>query len=476
MKKRKTKKRKNKTLFYKIISFILVVLTVFVFGLIIYFNIIPIKYLIPIVVVFSLVVYLITTLLNKKTKSFIKGFVAFIAVIILFIESLGVFYAFGTLDFLNKIVDEGYRIETYNIYVLKESKYEKLKDINNQKIAFYKQETDIYEEAISKLQKKIDYESIISEGIPNGVNKVLEKETEGLFISESLMDIYKEDHLGEYEQLRILYSIEVLTKSEKKLSKVDITKEPFVIYLSGVDAGGNIQKSARSDVNILAVVNPKSGKILLVNTPRDYYVTLATKNAKDKLTHAGIYGIEESALTLGNLYNIDINYYARVNFTSFVDIINSLNGITVDSKYAFSTDGYTFKKGENKLTGASALAFSRERNKVPGGDRGRGENQQAVLIGLINKLSDPKILIQYSSLLNSFEKGIITNLEKKDITKFINMMINKNIKWGTESISVSGSDSHNTTYSTGSYTAYVMEPYSDDISEAKIRINETMAN
>ena len=191
--------------------------------------------------------------------------------------------------FLNKIVDEGYRIETYNIYVLKESKYEKLKDINNQKIAFYKQETDIYKEAISKLQKKIDYESIISEGIPNGVNKVLEKETEGLFISESLMDIYKEDHLGEYEQLRILYSIEVLTKSEKKLSKVDITKEPFVIYLSGVDAGGNIQKSARSDVNILAVVNPKSGKILLVNTPRDYYVMLATKNAKDKLTHAGIY-------------------------------------------------------------------------------------------------------------------------------------------------------------------------------------------
>ena len=230
MKERKTKKRKNKTLFYKIISFTLVVLTVFVFGLIIYFNIVPIKYLIPIVIIFSLVIFLITTLLNKKTKSFIKGSVAFIVVIILFIESLGVFYAFGTLDFLNKIVDVGYRIETYNIYVLKESKYEKIKDINNQKIAFYKQETDIYEEAISKLQKKIDYESIIGEGIPNGINKVLEKETEGLFISESLMDIYKEDHLGEYEQLRILYSIEVLTKSEKKLSKVDITKEPFVIY------------------------------------------------------------------------------------------------------------------------------------------------------------------------------------------------------------------------------------------------------
>ena len=473
---KKRKRRKNKTLFYKLLSFILVVLTVFVFGLVIYFNIIPIKYLIPILIVFSFLMLLIAILLNGKAKRFVKVFVSFIAIIILFIESLTIFYAFGTLNFLNKIVDVGFRIETYNVYVLKDSSYEKIKDLNNQKIAFYKQDTDIYEEAVAKLQKRIDYEGIISEGIINGVTKVLEQETEGLFISETLIEIYKEEHPDEYKELRILYSVEVFTKTEEKLTKVDITKKSFVVYLSGVDAGGSIQKSARSDVNILAVVNPKKGKILLVNTPRDYYVTLATKNAKDKLTHAGIYGIEESALTLGKLYGIDVNYYARVNFTSFVDIINSLNGITVNSNYSFSSDGYTFRKGENKLTGASALVFSRERKRLPGGDRSRGENQQAVLTGLINKFSDSKTLIQYSSILNSFEKGIITNLEKKDITKFINMMINKNLKWETENINVSGSDSMNTTYSTGSYRVYVMEPNEEDISDAKIKINEIMAN
>ena len=78
-----------------------------------------------------------------------------------------------------------------------------------------------------------------------------------------------------------------------------ITKEPFVIYLSGVDTRGELTEKARSDVNILAVVNPQTKQVALINTPRDYYVDLAGTNSKDKLTHAGLYGVETSMATLG---------------------------------------------------------------------------------------------------------------------------------------------------------------------------------
>jgi len=470
------KSKKNSMLFYKILSFILIVISVFTISIILYFEVLPINYLIPIIIVLSIIIFTISYKLNKRTTLFTKLVMSLFSFILIIIESLGIFYAIGTIDFLNKIFDTGYRAEVYNLYVLKDNNYNNIKDLKNKNISFYKQDNESYNDAISKLKGKVTYKEVLIDSISQGVDNLINKETDALFISETLMDIYQEDHHDQYNNLKIIDSITVLSKSEKTFKSVNVTKKSFVVYLSGSDLTGKIEKVSRSDVNIIAVVNPDLGKVLLINTPRDYYVTLATKNAKDKLTHAGIYGIEESALTLGKLYQIDINYYARVNFTSFVKIIDNLNGITVNSKYAFSYDGYSFKKGINELTGVKALAFSRGRSMLPQGDLSRGENQQAVITGIINKLSDKKILIKYNTLLNSLKSGVMTNIDKNMITKIVNMQLKENIKWEVDAFNVTGTNSSNTTYSTGNSKVYVMEPDADKLSEAKIKINDLMQN
>ncbi len=466
----KKKNKKNATTFYKILSFILIIVSVLLASVILYFEILPMKYLIPLLVISTIIIFGISYKLNTKTCLFTKLLFSLLSIILIVVESLSIFYAFGTMDFLNNIFDTGYRIETYNVYVLKDSSYTKLKELNNKNIVIYQSGSDNLKKAINKLSDKISFNKQEVDSITEGVNSLINKQSDALYLSESLVGIYKEEHEEEYNKLRILDSIEILTKQTGKFKEVDVRKKPFALYLSGSDLEGSINKVSRSDVNLLAVVNPKTAKVLLINTPRDYYVTLATKNAKDKLTHAGIYGIEESALTLGKLYDIDINYYARVNFTSFVKIIEALGSIEVNSKYAFSYDGYTFKKGTNKLTGKAALAFSRGRSMLPEGDISRGYNQQAVIEGIINKISNPNILTKYNILLNSLESGVMTNIDKNVITKLVNLQIDENIKWQIETYNVKGKHSTNTTYSTGSAKTYVMEPDIETVNEAKQKI------
>ena len=471
-KQEKNVKKKTSNLFYKILSFILVIISVSSASVILYFEVLPQKYLIILFIILILIILGICYKLNTKTLLFTKIIMTIFSLIIICIESLGIIYSIGTIDFFNNIFDTGYRIETYNIYVLNDSTYTSLKELNNQNIIIYETESNTLKKAINKLKDKINFEKISVDSITSGVNSILEKESEAFLISESLISIYKDSHEEDYAKLKVLDTIDILTKSSGSFKIVDVRKKPFVVYLSGSDLTGSINKVSRSDVNLLAIVNPKKGKILLINTPRDYYVTLPTKKALDKLTHAGIYGIEESALTLGNLYDIDVNYYARVNFTSFVKIIDALNGIEVNSKYAFSYDGYTFKKGINKLDGKAALAFSRARKMLPDGDRSRGENQQAVIEGILKKVTNPSILTKYNTLLKSIESGVMTNVDQTVISKLVNLQIEENIKWKLESISVKGKDMMKPTYSTGTASVSVTIPNEEDINMALEKIKE----
>lgn len=471
------KKEKNKTktnLFYKILSFILILISVLATSVILYFEALPIKYLIIIFIVLTLIVLGISYKLNTKTNLFIKLLMSLLSIILILVESLGIFYALGTIDFLNNIFDTGYRVEHYNVYVLKDSPYKKLSDLENKNITVYESVSNSYDKAIKKLNNIINYEKTVVDSISKGVNNLLAEETDAFYISETLIQIYKEENEEDFSKLRVLYTVEILNKVKKNFKQVDVSKKPFAVYLSGSDLGGSINKVSRSDVNLLAVVNPMKGKILLINTPRDYYVNLASKDALDKLTHAGIYGIEESVLTIGALYNLDINYYARVNFTSFVKIIDALDGIEVDSKFNFSYDGYSFKKGINKLTGKSALAFSRGRSMLPEGDISRGQNQQAVIIGIIDKLSSKALLSQYNTLLKGLESGIMTNIDKKVITKLVNHQLDKNISWEITNYNAKGENASKPTYSGGSTRLSVIEPDIDSVNEIKAKIYELM--
>ena len=218
-----------------------------------------------------------------------------------------------------------------------------------------------------------------------------------------------------------IYTISITKESSRKTKHVDVTEEPFNILVSGLDTTGDIGTPSRSDVNMIVTVNPATHQILLTSIPRDYYVTLSSKNAKDKLTHSGLYGVEETVSTVEDFMGIDINYYVKVNYSTITKLVDAIGGIDIDSPYGFTTHGmsahYTFKKGQNHLNGSMALAYSRERKSWPDGDLRRNENQQIIIEAIIKKVSNSTtILTDYTSILNSIEENLSTDMSQKAVS------------------------------------------------------------
>ncbi|MCD8088357.1 MAG: LCP family protein [Oscillospiraceae bacterium] len=256
-----------------------------------------------------------------------------------------------------------------------------------------------------------------------------------------------------------------------------ISEDPFIVYISGNDTSGTLASTGRSDVNILAVVNPSTHRILLVNTPRDYYVTLAfTGGSKDKLTHAGIYGVDVSMQALEDLYDISIQYYVRMNFTGFEEIIDALGGVSVYSEYAFTSShgGYTFTVGYNDVDGAKALAFVRERYAFTSGDRQRGANQMALIEAVIDKATSSAILTNYMDVMNAASGALATNMTQREISSLVQWQLSNGGSWTVDSTSVTGSDSTGTVYSMGSTNVYRMIPDDDSVAAAVELINEVL--
>ena len=254
-----------------------------------------------------------------------------------------------------------------------------------------------------------------------------------------------------------------------------ITKEPFVVYLSGVDNRGGLTEKARSDVNILAVVNPATKQVALINTPRDYYVDLAGTNSKDKLTHAGLYGVETSMATLGNLYGINVDHYLRINFAGFIRIIDAVGGVDVYSDQAFTSvgspgyyDPTTFAEGWNHLDGKSALAFARERHAFASGDIQRGINQMKVINAMVEKLKSPATLMGFSKLMDAVSDCFVTSLSQEQISALVRMQLSDLANWNIQSDTVTGSSGKSSQcYSAKGQNLYVMKPDESSVSQAK---------
>ena len=273
-------------------------------------------------------------------------------------------------------------------------------------------------------------------------------------------------------------------------AQVDVTKDPFVVYCSGIDArSSDINIQSLSDVNILAVIHPRTHQILLINTPRDYYVPLARNGQRDKLTHAGMYGIDESAAVLGNLYGVKADYYARVNFAGLKKIVDALGGVDVNSDYEFTTvgmevpnengdgihmAGYTFTKGINHLNGEQALCFARERHAFDDGDNQRGKNQMAVIRAIVDKASSPAILKGYQKVLDAVSTSFITSLTYEDISSLVQMQLRDNVHWNITSYSVSGEGGMEPCYSAGGEELWVMWPDATQINTAKGLIQQVL--
>lgn len=265
-------------------------------------------------------------------------------------------------------------------------------------------------------------------------------------------------------------------------AKVNVSEEPFSVYISGIDVYGDITQQSRSDVNIIATVNPKTKQILLVTTPRDYYVEIpgVSEGYPDKLTHAGNYGIATSMATLEELYDVNIPFYVRVNFTSVIEMVDTLGGIDVDSELAFTTGEESgvvmdVKEGLNHFNGKEALAFCRERHALADGDNQRGKNQQAVIEAMLKKAMSPSILIKGPRLIDQVSGNTETNMSTSQLQELVRVQLAGLDGWNVVSVAAEGTSANKYCYSYSGGPLSVIIPDEDSVASIQKKINAVEA-
>ncbi len=466
------KKKANIIPFFKFLTIAMALITLLTLFLFKFIDILPMEYFIVLSILLIIFDIIFSCLILVKRRTKVRFIGTILSILYLIFLILIIIYELNTIGFLKKLGFVNYKTENYSILVLKNSQYSELKDLNNESIGSLEFNSEGLKKARNKIEKDINVEFITTEDVTELKEKLLKKETSGMLIENSLLAMIEESDSEFSTKYKVIYEFSLDVETEDIAEEVDITKEPFNIFISGIDTYGSVSSVSRSDVNMVITINPNTSKILITSIPRDYYVNLAGKNAKDKLTHAGIYGVETSVETLENLLDIKINYYIKVNFTSLIEIVDSLGGVNVYSKYNFtSKDGYYFNKGYNNVNGKKALSFVRERSAFNEGDRTRVENQAAMVEALINKATSPSIITKYNSLLKALEDSFITNIKTEDITNFIKMQIDETPSWEVENISLNGSDGFDCTYSYGKTKLYVMIPDNETVINATNKIN-----
>ncbi len=458
-----------------IIPILQLVISIIFLVLIFKLDIIPNKYLIPMVIVlFALEVLTLYTHLSNKGEKLGKYIAVFLCIIMVF----GSYYLYKTQVVLKDISGVNIKVNDISVIVMKEDPAQSIEELTDYLFGIQKTiDRENGDKALHKIREQLGTEVkvLTFNDFDTQVGALYNGEIGAILINEAYRDTIVETFKDFNDRTRVIESYRMESLLELATSNIKVIEDSFNVYISGIDTYGPIRNTGRSDVNIIATINPKSKYILLTSTPRDYYLPLPiSRGMEDKLTHAGIYGIDVSIGTLEELYDIDIDYYVRVNFTTLEEIIDALGGITVYSQYEFSSGGYNFKKGYNDLNGKETLAFSRERYSFASGDNQRGKNQMEVIKGMIKKATSPAIIIKYNNILNSISGTFETNMSLEEITSLIKMQINDMSPWKVETNSVVGEGARKSTYSYKSKPLYVMIPNVDSVKTAKEKINKAM--
>ncbi len=472
------KGRNNKALdtFFKLIAFAYVVITIIFYIAILKLNLLP-GWVITIFTIAEIVFTLAMVIgLVKRHKTYTLTVISLI--IILFVSGIYIYvtnYALATISFLGDVFQETKETDEYYLIVRKDSSYAKIEDIKDKNVYFFQ----VVDDVKSEVTKKVRVALVNQENLLDLGNKLIGKNVDVILTSATQYSMLGDEIKNFKESTKILYTIkheiQTSTKTAETGSKYSVKSGKFNVYISGIDTSGNISNVSRSDANILMTVNTDTHEALLTSIPRDYYVTLHSYGAKDKLTHSGIYGVNETVKTAEDLLDTDINYYVRVNFTTVIKLVDKLGGIDVYSDYNFSRNGYNFKKGYNHINGDAALVFSRERYSFASGDNQRVKNQQHVIEAIMKKvLNSTTLLTKYTDILDSLKGSFQTNIAQDDISSLVKDQINNMSSWTIKSNSLTGTGASSSTYSMGSTKLYVMVPNSTSVISAKEKIDEVL--
>lgn len=469
-------KEQKKTLHMagKLITLIQLILAVGLIAVIWNSGLVPTKYLVAIIIVLLILFGVTFGLQYVKNKVYIVGIV--LSIILSILQAIGIVYMLKADKLMADVGGANYKTDNMIVVVKKDNPASNLMDASMYRFgtqtAVDQENTQIMLDNINKaLGREVKVEQYGT--VQELANALLEGRVDAAVYNQALDGLIT-DSIEDYsEQVRVLYQYGIETELEQETADVE---EPFNVYISGIDVDGPITTNSRSDVNIIMTVNPNTKKILLTTTPRDYYVQIPdiSGEQRDKLTHAGIYGVDASMRTLEQLYGIDISYYARVNFSSLVKIVDTLGGVDVDSDFEFTAGGYQFKQGMNHLDGKQALAFSRERYSFEDGDNQRGKDQEKVLTAILNKAMSPAILSNASALIADVSDSVQTNMTQEEMAKFIKMQLNDGASWTIESQAASGNGDTQACYSSGDQPLYVMWPDEAVVQSISAKMNEIL--
>ncbi len=476
------RRRRNDWIPGAVITIIVIMLSVVFMGLLAMTKMIPTIYMLIIGIVLAVISAIIWLLVwhTRYRGRFIGGTI--FAVLIMVILVFGGFYINKTRSAINSISGETTEVTQMAVYVKSDDAADSVEATAGYTYGILSSlDRENTDGAIEHLKNQFgtDVQTKEYAGLTELADGILNNEVNAMLLNSAYLSVYEDmDGYTDFgTKVKEVGTVDVETQIQAAEESTPI--EPittanggkvYTIYLSGIDTRGEMTAKSRSDVNIIATVNTDTHEILLVSTPRDYFVPLSISGGvPDKLTHAGIYGIDVCMDTLGMLYDIDINYYFRINFGGFVKVIDALGGITVNSDYDFDSKnilGYHFNKGENYLNGEQALIFARERYAFQEGDRQRGKNQMEVIRGVVKKALSPEILTSYSSILSSLDGCFGTNITYEEIAQILQQQLTNGGDWTIVSYSVNGTGATEKPYSM-SQKAYVMVPDQSTVDKAK---------
>ena len=463
-------------------------------GLIFYVGFIPDKYaVIAIVLCVVLLVYQVCS--QIANSSYIIGRILCICFCAIF--TFGGYYMYITYDAMAQTSGANTKIDIISYYVLKDDPAQSLLDAKDYKYGILttidRENTD---KALAEAQTETGQTLQVVEFQDSStlVDALYAREVQVAVFNRGFINTIRDQYKTFDDDTRQLVQHEIESQIEEEPEDEEeedygtsVTEKPFIVYLSGIDVYGDLAQTSRSDVNVLVVVNPLTKKLLLVSTPRDYYVPLYDDKGNsrsggvcDKLTHAGIYGVEVSMGTLEHLYNVDAKYYVRVNFSSCKKIVNLLGGVRVYSDFDFISDWgpygagshYSFHKGYNKVNGKKALAFCRERHHFENGDYQRGRDHQHMIEAILNKVMNPTVLGDYPALLKASKDLFQTNMSTKKIVSLCKMQLDDMARWKISYANAAGSGTMATTYSIPSQRLYVCMPDMNSVARITAKINK----
>ncbi|WP_233541831.1 MULTISPECIES: LCP family protein [Coprobacillaceae] len=469
-------KHKKKGFFAKLLSkrvllFIQLIMSIIFLAYIYILKMLPTKYYMILVGVIVLLFIMMNLFIRsgiKRKRKYGKGSrVVFSKLLCLIISVVlgytSVMIAKGN-SFLSNITGSFLETRVISIYAMNDSSIKSLDDLKGETVGIQSERgTSSINNALSKAEDKLgskiktkDYKTYakLGDALVDGKVKVI-------VVDQAYMSLLETHHDGLDENLRSLFKVETKERINNVMKDTNVTKKPFIVYVTGIDTYGTVSTISRTDVNLLVCVSPVNHQILMVSIPRDTEVNLHKNGKMDKLTHSAMYGIDETISTIQDFLELDVNYYAKTNFSGITNIIDALGGVTIDSPYNFTTmhGHYRINKGLNELNGDQALCFVRERYALPRGDFDRGQNQQRLLKAMIKKALSPQIITNYNNILSAVEGCFETNMASDDIKALVNKQIDDGGSWQMFNVQVSG-EGHKTTktYSMPGQSVYTMVP------------------